>query len=423
MLELYNSMSRRREPFRPREDNRVKIFTCGPSTYRRPHVGNYRTFLYEDILVRYLEYLGFEVQRVINFTDIEDKMLAEAVKLGIRPDQIARDVAEHFFRESSELNIELPADIPRASTSVDQAVRIIQELVKKGFAYWHEGNVFFDPLKHEGFGRLFRLDMSRWPKQKVRFKKDTYRGRRWNRGDFILWHGHENGDVGAWHTEIGYGRPSWNIQDPAMVIAHLGPEIDINCGGIDNIYRHHDYNIAVIESYSGRRYANYYLHGEHLVVDGKTMSKSRGNILYPEDIYAWGFKPHHLRYFLVSTHYRRKLNLTQAAFAERSRHLDELRARVSRLLKPAVGTSSSSPEAAGQPGADRAAPPTRGVGRAGEIIEVFEKRMNEDLSIGTALEELDQSLARIESGSVPRPGVHDLRAVIERVNSVARVLL
>ena len=141
MLELYNSMSRGREPFRPREGRRVKIFTCGPSTYRRPHVGNYRTFLYEDILVRYLEHLGLEVQRVINFTDIEDKMLAEAVKLGTRPDQIARDVAEHFFRESSELGIKLPPEIPRASTSVDQAVQIIQKLVDTGYSDSFSGSL------------------------------------------------------------------------------------------------------------------------------------------------------------------------------------------------------------------------------------------------------------------------------------------
>jgi len=403
MLELYNTMSRSREPFRPRQDKRAKIFTCGPSTYRRPHVGNYRTFLYEDILVRYLEYLGLEVERIINFTDIEDKMLAEAVKLGTKPASIARDVAEHFFRESAELNIKLPDTIPRASTSVEQAVRIIQVLLDKGIAYWHEGDVFFDPLKYEGFGKLYRLDMSRWPADKVRFKKDTYHGRRWNRGDFILWHGHENGDIGAWETELGYGRPAWNIQDPAMVVEHLGPEIDINCGGIDNIYRHHDYNIAVIESFSGKRYANFYLHGEHLVVEGKTMSKSRGNILYPEDIYAWGFQPHHLRYFLISKHYRKKLNLTKAGLGERARHLDEMRSRIRRLL--AAGTA--------------VAP----AGGAAGLLRAFEERMNEDLSIGAALEDLDRTLIRMESGQAPPVGPKDLAPALERINSVARVLL
>jgi cysteinyl-tRNA synthetase len=411
MLELYNTMSRSREAFKPRRDNEVRIFTCGPSTYRRPHVGNYRTFLYEDVLVRYLEHLGFQVLRVINFTDIEDKMLAEAVRLGTRPSEIAGDVAERFFKETSELSIELPPEIPRASTSVEQAVQIIQELVRKGVAYWHDGNVFFDPLKYEGFGRLFRLDMSRWPRGKVRFKKDTYRGRRWNLGDFVLWHGHENGDVGAWHTEIGYGRPSWNIQDPAMVIEHLGPEIDINCGGIDNIYRHHDYNIAVIESFSGSRYANYFLHGEHLVVDGKSMSKSRGNILYPEDIYAWGYLPHHLRFFLISKHYRRKLNLTRSAFAEKARWIDGLRERVARLLHP--GAAAAAP----------AAPQGAGTGAAAELLALFERWMNEDLWIGRALEELDGALAGIEAGASPRPRVSELRAAVERIDSVARVLL
>jgi cysteinyl-tRNA synthetase len=317
---------------------------------------------------------------------------------------------------------------------VEQAVRIIQDLLSKAVAYWHDGNVFFDPLKYEGFGRLFRLDMSRWPKKTVRFKKDTYRGRRWNRGDFILWHGHVDGDVGAWHTEIGYGRPSWNIQDPAMVIEHLGPEIDINCGGIDNIYRHHDYNIAVIESYSGKRYANYFLHGEHLVVEGKSMSKSRGNILYPEDIYAWGYRPHHLRYFLISKHYRRKLNLTRTAFQTAARRIDELRARIERLLEPggvpAAGAANPGPSsaaasrvAAASPAAATSPAADADVGTAARLVEIFERSMNEDLSIGRALEEVDVELARIESGGGDRPAMHDLRSALERINSVARVLL
>jgi cysteinyl-tRNA synthetase len=181
MLSLYNTMSRGKEEFRPRKPGQVKIFTCGPSTYRRPHIGNYRTFLYEDILVRYLEYLGYDVRRVINFTDIEDKMLLEAVERGTRPEEIAADVDEHFHAETALLKIKLPAQIHRASTSVPQAVRLIQDLLDKKIAYWHNGDVFFDPLKFDGFGKLYGLDMKHWPETRVRFKKDTYPGRRWNR--------------------------------------------------------------------------------------------------------------------------------------------------------------------------------------------------------------------------------------------------
>ena len=413
MLRLYNTMSRSKETFKPLKEGEVKIFTCGPSTYRRPHIGNYRTFLYEDILVRYLEYLGYEVNRVINFTDVEDKMLEEAVAVGKDPQQIAAEVAEHFHKETEILDIKLPPRIPRASTSIDQAVHLIQKLIDKGLAYWHENKVFFDPLKFEGFGKLFRLDMSRWPKKKIRFKKDTYNGRRWNLGDFVLWHGHEDGDLSTWDTEIGRGRPSWNIQDPAMVTENLGYQIDINCGGIDNIYRHHDYNIAIIESLSGKQYANYYLHGEHLVIDGKTMSKSVGNIRYPEDMLSRDIRPHHLRFFLIYTHYRRKLNLTGARFTRAAEYIDSIRSLIRKLTETTRGDSEPNP-------ADR---------RARELVrsihEEFERQMDDDLSVGRAVDGLYKVLLELENDCFPLSSetAEYLAAELSRIDTVLRVLL
>ncbi|UCF96365.1 MAG: class I tRNA ligase family protein [Spirochaetaceae bacterium] len=413
MLKLYNTMSRSKEAFHPLNEGVVKIFTCGPSTYRRPHVGNYRTFLYEDILVRYLEYLGYDVRRIINFTDVEDKMLEEAVALGRKPEQIAKKVADHFFAETEILNIKLPPKIPRASTSIAQAVRLIKELLKKGLAYWHEGKVFFDPLKFKDFGKLFRLDMSKWPKKKVRFKKDTYNGRRWNRGDFVLWHGYNDGDLSSWETEIGRGRPSWNIQDPAMVTENLGFQIDINCGGIDNIYRHHDYNIAIIESLSGKQYARFYLHGEHLIIDGKTMSKSRGNILYPGDILNRHFQPHHLRFFLIQTHYRKKLNLTDKKFKQTAEYIDSIRS----LARKLVGQTR--PGAAGD-AVD---------GKAGKIVDAvtakFEKYMNDDLSVGRAVEGIRTILLEMEKCCFPLDpeSARRLAAALGRIDTVLQVLL
>lgn len=408
MLRLYNSMSRSKQEFRPRVAGQVKIFTCGPSTYRRPHIGNYRTFLYEDLLVRYLEYRGLQVHRLINFTDVEDKMLQEAVELGSTPQQIAEEVARHFFAEAALLKIKLPATIARASTSVEAAVELIQKLVAKGVAYWHEGNVFFDPLKYPGFGRLYRLDMEDWPQRKIRFKKDTYNGMRWNRGDFILWHGHKEGDLSVWDTAIGRGRPSWNIQDPAMVAQHLGYEIDINCGGIDNIYRHHDYNIAVIESVSGTTYANYFLHGAHLIVGGRPMSKSRGNILYPQDVLDWGFQPHHLRYFLIHAHYRKRLNLTRERFRAAAERLDELRSLAAGLLRAGDGPGSASC-----------------LPRIDDLTAAFEKAMDDDLSAGQAIEGLFRSLKDLRTHCAPLSAAEAdrLRSRLQRFDEVLGVLL
>ncbi len=224
-LYLTNTLARKKERFRPFQGRKVKMFTCGPSVYRRPHLGNYRTFLFEDVLVRYLGYLGYEVHRVINFTDVEDKSLAEAKEQGMTVEALTEPVADRFYRESALLRMKLPEEIPRSSTVVKEAVDLIETLVRKGYAYRHGQDIFFDPLKVKGFGKLFGLDMGRWPTERRRFRRDTYPGRRWNLGDFILWHGCSSGDSAAqWETRIGRGRPAWNIQDPAAIVKHLGAQ-------------------------------------------------------------------------------------------------------------------------------------------------------------------------------------------------------
>jgi len=395
-------MTRSVEEFRPASPGKASIFTCGPSTYLRPHIGNYRTFLYEDIVVRYLAYLGFDVRRVINFTDVEDKTIVEAEHQGRKVEDITDEVHRHFFQETELLRIRLPPEIPRSSTSVDQAVEIIQALLASGHAYWFEGDVFFDPLSFDGFGKLYRLDMSKWPATKVRFKKDTYNGNRWNRGDFILWHGHKKDKESAvsWESEIGMGRPAWNIQDPAMILQQIGTQIDINCGGIDNIYRHHDYNIAVMESYSGKKFASYYMHGAHLIVDGSRMSKSRGNILYLEDVVDREFTYSHLRFFLIHLHYRKQLNFTQERFRDTAKRLDSVKSRLARIL------ASTSPNATTPQPVDRI---------VDEMETVFQSHMNDDLRLGDAFEEFATQLTKIEQNS-EESGISI--ATRDRINSV-----
>jgi cysteinyl-tRNA synthetase len=333
MLKLYNTQSRKKEIFRPRSKDSVKIFTCGPSIYQRPHLGNYRTFLFEDILVRYLEYLGYNVSRVLNFTDIEDKAVEEADKEGMDVIDLTNGIANKYFEEANLLHLSPPSFNPRSSTSVDQAVFLIKKLMKNRIAYWHEGDVFYDPLKYKDFGNLFGLDMSRWPKKKRHFKKDTYNGMRWNMGDFILWHGCVEGEKVCWDKELGSGRPSWNVQDPAMATKYLGYEIDIHCGGIDNLYRHHDYNKAVVEGVSKKRFSNFWLHGAHLLLDGKKMSKSKGNVLYVEDLLSKKYSPKHIRFYLIYGHYREKMNLTENRFRRSADKLDDLRIMIDELSK------------------------------------------------------------------------------------------
>ncbi|MGD9504656.1 MAG: class I tRNA ligase family protein [Syntrophobacteraceae bacterium] len=381
-LHLYNTMSRSKEIFRPLEAGRVRIFTCGPSIYQRPHVGNYRTFLFEDVLVRYLEYRGLHVDRIINFTDVEDKAIAEAEKEGKTLQDLTGRAGDRFFEDAALLRLKLPEVIPRSSTTVDEAVRLIQILLDKGYAYWDKGDVFFQPLKFAGFGKLFRLDMSRWPKTTRRFRKDTYPGVRWNLGDFILWHGCKPGETIYWETVIGRGRPAWNIQDPAIISQYLGFRIDIHCGGSDNIYRHHDYNIAVMESVSGEELAPFWLHGEHLLLDGKKMSKSLGNIVYVDDLAAKGAKPEHIRFYLIYGWHREKLNLTQSDFDAKAAKLDNFRGMVGDLLS---GYSGSEENAA----------------TVEELIsgmtQGFESAMNDALHVGRAFDSLYESVSKLSS--------------------------
>ncbi|WP_321419930.1 hypothetical protein [uncultured Methanomethylovorans sp.] len=272
MLRLYNSMTLDLEVFEPKEKEKVKMFTCGPSIYQPTHLGNYRTFLFEDILLRYLEYSGYNVDRTLNFTDIEDKTISEAKKSLTDIFSLTNSCAAKFFVDLDYLEIKEPTYNPRSSTSVAIAVKIIEKLLHNGHAYWYKGNVYFDIRSFKDFGKLGHLNKSDWPAKIRRFHKDTYPGSNWNIGDFVLWHRHRKEEGLSWESSLGRGRPSWNIQDPAMLCDTLGPTVDIWCGGEDNLVRHHDYNIAVMESATGKTLSCFWLHGAHLLVEGKKMS-------------------------------------------------------------------------------------------------------------------------------------------------------
>src|SRR5208337_4062858 len=386
MLQLYNTMTRQKEPFRPENGHArgvVRMFSCGPSIYSPPHIGNYRTFIWEDVLQRYLAYQGYEVKRAINLTDIEDKAIEEAQERGLTVGELTGAIAGRFIEEAGRLRIKLPERIPRSSTSVQQAVYLIRKLIEKGYAYRHKADIFFDPLKFKDFGKLFRLDMSKWPKTRKRFKRDTYPGLRWNLGDFILWHGCEAGDEVCWDTEIGRGRPSWNVQDPAMISETLGYCLDIFCGGIDNLYRHHDYNIAVMESVSGKELARYWLHGQHVLVGGKKMSKSLRNIIYPEDLIDQGFSWEQIRFYLMSRHYRKRIDMNvDQAHKARSR-LEALREMAADLLRGTGVEKTINDQAVSE--------------LTVEMKVAFETAMNNDLDSPSAVNAVFGAVQRLHS--------------------------
>jgi len=329
MLKLFNTFGRNLQIFKSGKKKVATVFTCGPSVYQRAHIGNFRTFLFEDILVRYLEYSGFRVDRGMAVTDIEDKAVWEAEKQKTTVKELTDRNISQFIAEMNLLRIKIPDYMPRASECVEESVSIISRLMKKKIAYRHGGNIYFDPLRFRGFGKLFGLDMSRWPKEKRRFHKDTYPGIHWNYGDFILWHGCEISEKAFWDTAIGKGRPAWNVQDPSMVMKHFDDTLSVFCGGIDNLYRHHDYSLAILESVRPYPMARFWMHGAHLHVNGRKMSKSRGNIYYTDTLIRKGYTAREIRFFLIYSHYRRRLNYSDRAMRLAAQKLKDFRASVS----------------------------------------------------------------------------------------------
>jgi cysteinyl-tRNA synthetase len=408
-LRLTNTLSRKKEVFTSREPGRVKMFTCGPSVYSRAHIGNYRTFLFEDLLQRYLEHIGYRVERMINFTDVEDKGIEEAQAKDITLRELTEPVEQIFMDETHLLGIRLPHYIPRSSTSVEQAVRLIKILLEKGYAYFHHMDVFYDPLKYKGFGRLFGLDMSRWPKQRHRFGRDTYPGQRWNLGDFVLWHG-SKGDHIYWNTEIGIGRPSWNIQDAAMITKHMGFRIDIACGGVDNLYRHHDYTLALVESIAEETFCPYWLHGELVLVNGRKMSKSRGNVVYLEDLAKQGYTPRAVRFAMIYRHYRERLNLSSDYLDSTTEKLETFNRMVRTLC------SEEDSDENGHPGSSEVS----------ELGRTFVECMNDDLDVRTAFDRLAENLAywvALKSeGRFSASASGKLREELAKIDSVLQVM-
>ena len=404
MLTLFNTFGKQTETFQPVNEKVVTVFTCGPSVYQRSHIGNLRTFLFEDIVVRYLEYLGYEVERGMNITDIEDKAIKEANKREMTVKTITDQNIETFLKEMQALRMKQPDFFPRASEAVERAVEIIERLVDLKIAYWHRSNVYFDPLKYPGFGELYGLDMSKWPAQKRRFHRDTYAGMRWNRGDFVLWHGYKEGDQAYWDTRIGKGRPAWNIQDPSMISSHYDETLSIYCGGIDNLVRHHDYTRAILESIRPYPMARYWLHCHHLHVDGKKMSKSIGNILYTDTLQEKGYDLSETRFFLIYGHYRNKLNYSDKRMQSVTERLRRFKEQVKRIKGRAGSTTDANTEA------------------ARKIKEAFQERMDDDLDVKGAFDNVAALIKGIDMRNLPSTTASGIIKALREINEVLQVI-
>lgn len=409
MLKLFNTFTREKEVFKPIENNKVGLYTCGPSVYTYSHIGNYRTYLFEDVLKRYLLYKGYKVKHVMNITDVEDKMIRTAKKEKKLLTKITNFYTKVFFKESKKLCI-LPADFyPKATHHVKEMVKIIEELIKNGHAYkWHDGNIYLDISKFKGYGKLSHLTVTN-EMQNRRLTRDDYY--KWEAGDFILWKSYSksDGDI-YWITALGKGRPGWSIECSAMSMKYLGEHFDIHSGGIDNTFSHHENEIAQSEGSTGKKFVNYWVHSKHLMVDGKKMSKSLGNCYSLEDLLEKGFNSNAIRYVLISTHYRKRLNFT---FKKMRVASDEIRQYYRSMKK--IKDLKNGKHSQDIPKLIK------------DVINAFEKSMDDDLNTTQATEAYFSFIKKLdtlaEEKNLDESNKKEIMHVVKRINSVLGFLL
>ncbi len=316
-IRFYNTLGREKQEFKPINKKEVKLYICGPTVYNYAHIGNLRSYVFSDVLRRYLKYKGFKLTQVMNITDVDDKTIRDSQKEGISLKKFTEKYTKEFFEDFKTLNIEKPELITKATEHIDEMVALINKLLKKGYAYKGEdGSIYYSVKKFKSYGKFANLDMKNL-KAGARVSQDEYEKNEVN--DFALWKSYSDDDGKVFWEPVFLidgkeekikGRPGWHIECSAMSSKYLGDTFDIHTGGVDLVFPHHQNEIAQSEGASGKKFVNYWLHCEHLLVDGTKMSKSKGSFYTLRDLLNLGMNPKAVRYLLMSVHYRQQLNFT-----------------------------------------------------------------------------------------------------------------
>ena len=371
-IRLFNTYSRKLEELAPRDPAGCKIdmYTCGPTVYSRAHIGNFRAYIFEDLVQRHLEARGFKAHRVMNITDVDDKTIRGAREAGVPLVKFTAEFKRAFFEDMQTLRIKPADEFPAATDQryIDRMISMIETLISRGLAYQAEDkSVYFRINKFPDYGKLAHFDLTQL-RSTGRVKHDEYDKE--HIGDFALWKAwdEEDGEIG-WESPWGRGRPGWHIECSAMATALLGDQIDIHCGGVDNIFPHHEAEIAQSEGVTGKKFVRYWLHCAHLMVDGQKMSKSLGNFYTIPDVLAKEYTGREIRYALMRVHYRTQLNFTWGGMTEARESLGRIDDWLQRLRE----CSASGPLA-------------KTDGReAGSLPCTFEDALDDDLNISEAL--------------------------------------
>ena len=404
-IKFFNTMERRTMPFSPIKPGEVGLYTCGPTVYNFAHIGNFRAYMFEDILKRTLEYFGYKVHQVMNLTDVDDKTIRDSRANGLPLRTFTEKYKKAFFEDIKALNIE-PAEIyPAATDHIPEMIQLIQTLMDKGFAYQAEDKcIYFSIDKFPAYGKLARIDREN-QRAGVRINSDEYA--KDSVADFALWKAWDDndGDV-KWDSPWGPGRPGWHIECSAMSSKYLGDAFDIHTGGIDNMFPHHEDEIAQSEAATGKKWVNYWLHCEHLMLNGEKMSKSLGNFYTLRDLQNMGWSGREIRWVLVGAHYRKKLNFTFDALAQARETLNRFSAFFSRMKT--VNADGDGSEIKAQIDAS---------------LEKFGNAMADDLNTAEALAQLfdlSREANRLaDSGTLSANGA---KAVLESFRQFDRIL-
>jgi cysteinyl-tRNA synthetase len=337
MLKLTNTLSGKQEVFVPEDNQTVRMYTCGPTVYNFVHIGNLRTYVFEDILRRHLA-SKWKIKHVMNVTDIDDKIILRSLETGTDIKSYTEPYTAAFFKDCDTLRIQRPEIVTPATEYIREMIDLVGRLLDSGYAYREGDSIYYRISKFPNYGRLSKLDR-RELKIGARIDADEYEKE--EPRDFVLWKAPKDPREPKWPAPFGEGRPGWHLECSAMAMKYLGETLDIHCGGVDNIFPHHENEIAQSEAVTGRTFVRFWIHGEHLLVEGEKMAKSKGNFFTLRDLLDKGYDPAAIRYLLVSVRYRKQLNFTLDGLREAKAALDRIKEFVFRLQSAKLKAGSN----------------------------------------------------------------------------------
>lgn len=410
MLKFYNTLINQTEEFKPSNDNEVKMYCCGPTVWNYAHIGNFRTFIFEDVLRRYLKFKGYTLTHVMNLTDVDDRIINEAAAKNVSIDEFTAEYIEAFWEDFDALGLERPEIVPRATHHIPEMVSIIETLLENGHAYESDGSIYYRIAAFPDYGKLSKINFA-GNLSGASGRVDTDKYDKENANDFALWK-----MVGAdvepgWDASFGRGRPGWHIECSAMSMKYLGETFDLHAGGVDLAFPHHENEIAQSEGATGKQFVRYWVHSEHLKVEGETMSKSKGNYYTFRDLIEQGYTATAIRYLLLSVPYRNQLNFTFETLRGAENTVERLRDFRARVLasKHEEGANESLSEITKR------------------ALTEFEEAMDDDLNTSVALAALHNFMREINIAlggghcRVRQTNQQEILNALERFDSVFNI--